>query len=64
MLGLVVSGLLGLAYANDNDSIDEKQKQIDAMNIDPSNPLIIKEISKVLIRIDDHVKHKIKTCKF
>ncbi len=53
MLGLAVSGLLGFAKA---DSVSDTERQIDSLNINPSNPGIIKEMAKAMVRIDNSVK--------
>lgn len=61
MLGLAVSGLLSLAIADDNldienESLEQKQANIDRLNINPLNPELIKGLAKAMIRIDDSLK--------
>ncbi|MFP6292059.1 hypothetical protein ACLGDZ_03205 [Helicobacter pylori] len=49
MLGLAVSGMLSFAMA---ESVEQMEAKIDGMNIDPTNPLLLKGLTKAVVRID------------
>ncbi|MCQ2759680.1 hypothetical protein JT212_00590 [Helicobacter pylori] len=49
MLGLAVSGMLSFAMA---ESVEQMEANIDRMDIDPTNPLLLKGLTKAVVRID------------
>ncbi len=49
MLGLAVSVVLSHAYP---DEVRQKEQQVDNLNIDTTNPLYLKELTKSMIRVD------------
>ncbi|WP_120823560.1 hypothetical protein [Helicobacter pylori] len=46
---MVISGMLSFAMA---ESVEQMEANIDRLNIDPTNPLFIKELTKAMVRID------------
>ncbi len=49
MLGLALSGVFCYAII---DEVIQKEQQVDNLNIDTTNPLYLKELTKSMIRID------------
>ncbi|MFP6292990.1 hypothetical protein ACLGE1_00500 [Helicobacter pylori] len=49
MLGLAVSGMLSFTMA---ESVEQMEANIDRMDIDPTNPLLLKGLTKAVVRID------------
>lgn len=49
MLGLAASCVLAHAYP---EEVRQKEQQVDNMNIDTTNPLYLKELTKSMIRVD------------
>ncbi|WQS95950.1 hypothetical protein FNE56_07735 [Helicobacter pylori] len=52
-MGLALSGALSFAMA---ETAEQMEANIDRMNIDPTNPLIIKGLTKAMVRIDKLTK--------
>ncbi|KHL84086.1 hypothetical protein EC595_02110 [Helicobacter pylori] len=53
MLGLALSGMLSFAMA---ESVEQMEANIDRLNIDPTNPLFIKELTKQWLELTKQTK--------